>query len=239
MHRKFQLEPITRPHRIAYFASERQRESQLVLFIMFHLNPVLPEEAPIRLDVIMANTGWDPARAKFKVENRDLIQCMNQQETEKVVPKEHEREVIHTHQRTRSEADCQYAESLTHAAIRCHHEAKKLTILVAEKRGGWHRQMSQARCVESRRRDKQRSSHHQTPPTEETLTKTMPQHLVPMVPMRLHHDRTTSEWETTDPESAEEEQGSEAESPPPAAKGPPERVPTLELCSDEGYKPPR
>ena len=61
MHREFQLEPITHPHHLAYFASERWWESWLVLFIMFHLNPMLPEEVPIHLDVIMANTGWDPA----------------------------------------------------------------------------------------------------------------------------------------------------------------------------------
>ena len=237
MHREFQLEPITRPHRFTYFASKRRWESRLVLFIMSHLNPVLPEEAPIWLDVIMANTGWDPVQTKFKEQNRDLIQCMNWQEREKVVPEEHEREVICTHQRTHGEADCQYLKSLTHAAIRCHHEAKKLTILVAEKWGGQHWQTSQARCVESRHRDKQRSSHHRTPPTEETLTKMMPQCPVQTAPVRLHRDRTTSKWETTDPELAEEEQGSEAESPPMTAEGPPERVPMLELHSDEEYDP--
>ena len=59
---------------------------------MFRLNPVLPAEAPICLDIIMANTGWDPARAEYKEKNQDLIQKMNQQEREKVVPEEHERE---------------------------------------------------------------------------------------------------------------------------------------------------
>ena len=61
MHREFQLEPTTHPHHVAFFAGKRRRESRMVLFIMFHLNPMLPEEAPIRLDVIMVNTGWDPA----------------------------------------------------------------------------------------------------------------------------------------------------------------------------------
>ena len=158
---------------------------------------------------------------------------MNWQEREKVVPEEREREVIHTHQRTRGEADCQYLESLTYAAIRRCQEAKKWMILAAEKQGGQHQQMSQTRHVELRRRDKQRSSHHQTPPMEKTLTKMMPQHPAPTSPVRLCHDRTTSEWETTSLEPAEEEQGSEAEPPPPAAKDQPEWIPMLELCSED------
>ena len=60
MHQDFRLQPITHPHRLPYFAGERRWGSQLVLFIMFCLNPVLPAEVPIRVDVIMANTGWDP-----------------------------------------------------------------------------------------------------------------------------------------------------------------------------------
>ena len=162
---------------------------------------------------------------------------MNWLEREKVVPEEHEREVIHTHQRTHGEADCQYLESLTHAAIRCRREAKKLTILAAEKHGGRRGQMSQARRVESRHKDKQRSSHHQTPPTEKTLTKTMPQCPAPTEPVRLCCNCTTSEWETIELEPAAEEQGSEAEPPPPAAEGLPEWVPMPELRSDEEYYP--
>ena len=50
-----------RSHRLPYFGGKRQWESRLVLFIMFRLNPVLPVEVPIHLDIIMANTGWDPA----------------------------------------------------------------------------------------------------------------------------------------------------------------------------------
>ena len=149
MHQDFQLEPLNCNHHLPYFASKRQWESRLVLFIMFQLNPVLPAEVPIRLDVIMANTGWDPARAEYKEKNRDLIQKMNRQEREKVVPEEREREVIRTHQRTRSEADCKYLETLTCATIRHHQEAKKWAILVAEKQGSRHWQTSQARRVES------------------------------------------------------------------------------------------
>ena len=116
MHQDFQLEPHS--HRLPYFGGKRRWESQLVLFIIFRLNPVLPAEVPIRLDVIMANTGWDPVRAEYKEKNRDLIQKMNRQEREKVAPEEREREVIRTHQRTRSEADCKYLETLTCTAIR-------------------------------------------------------------------------------------------------------------------------
>ena len=65
----------------------------------------------------------------------------------------------------------------------------------------------------------------------------MPQCPAPTLPVRLHHDHTTSEWETTDPEPAEEEQGSEAESPPPVAEEPPERVPMPELRSEDEDDP--
>ena len=200
---------------------------------MFHLNPVLPEEVPIHLDVIMANTGWDPVQAKFKEKNWDLIQHMNRQEREKVVPEECEREVIHTHQRTRGEADCQYLESLTYAAIRHCQEAKKWT----EKRGGRRWQTSQARCVESCHRDKQRLSHHRTPPMEKTLTNMIPQHLAPTSLERLRLNHTTSERETTGPDPAEEEQGSEAEPPPPADEDQPEWISMPELCSEDEDDP--
>ena len=186
---------------------------------MFWLNPVLLAEAPIHLDVIMANTGWDPAWAEYNWEkNRDLIQKMNRQEREKVVPEECEREVICTHERTCGKADCKYLDTLTGAAIRHHQEAKKCVILAAKKKGSQHRQMSQVRRVESCHRDKHRSSHRRTPPVEKTLTKTMPQGPAPTSPVRLHRDRTTSEWQTTGPEPAEGEQGLEVETPPLAAK---------------------
>ena len=70
----------------------------------------------------MANTGWDPVRAEYKKNNLDLIQKMNQHEREKVVPEEHERDVIRTHERTCGEADCKYLDTLTCAAIGRHQE---------------------------------------------------------------------------------------------------------------------
>ena len=192
MHQDFRLE--RRSHCLPYFGGERWWESRLVLFVVFWLNPLLPVEAPIHLDFIMANTGWDLACAEYKKNNRDLIKKMNRQEREKVVPEEHEREVIRTHERTRGEADCKYLDTLTCAAIGHHQEAKKRAILAAEKRGSSrHRQMSQARHVESRCKDKHRLSHRQTPPAEKTLTKTMPQGLAPTLPVKLHRDHTTSE----------------------------------------------
>ena len=124
MYQDFQLEP--RSHRLPYFGGERRWESRLVLFIMFRLNPVLPVEAPIHLDIIMANTGWDPACAKYKKNNRDLINKMNWSEREKVVPEEHERDVIRTHERTRGEADCKYLDTLTCTAIEHHQESQEM-----------------------------------------------------------------------------------------------------------------
>ena len=192
MHQDFRLEPHS--HRLPYFGGKRRWENRLVLFVIFRLNPVLPVEVPIRLDVIMANTGWDLARAQYKKNNWDLIKKMNWQEREKVVPEEHEREVIHIHERTCGKADCKYLNTLTCAIIGRHQEAKKWVILAAEKRGSSrHQQTSQARCVESRHKDKHRSSHRQTPPAEKTLTKTMPQGPAPTPPVKLHHDHTTSE----------------------------------------------
>ena len=226
MYQDFRLEPCS--HRLPV-GGERRWERRLVLFIMFRLNPVLPAEAPIHLDIIMANTGWDPARAEYKEKNRDLIQKMNRQEREKVVPEEREREVIRTHERTRGEADYKYLNTLTGAAIRHHQEAKKRAILMAEKKGSQHRQTSQVRRVESRHRDKHRSSHRRAPPAEKTLTKTMPQGLAPTPPVRLCRDHTTSELETTGPEPAEGEQGLEVETL--------ERIPTPELCSEDEDDP--
>ena len=123
MHQDFRLEP--RSHRLPYFGGERRWESRLVLFVIFRLNPVLPVEAPICLDVIMANTGWDPARAEYKKNNLDLIQKMNRHEREKVVPEEHERDVICTHERMCGEADCKYLDTLTCTTIGHRQEAKK------------------------------------------------------------------------------------------------------------------
>ena len=112
----------------------------------------------------MANAGWDPVHAEYKKNNPDLIQKMNRHEREKVVPEEHERDVIRTHERTRDEADCKYLDTLTCATIRCHQEAKKQVILAAEKRGSSrHWQMNQTWCVESCRKDKHRLSHRRGP----------------------------------------------------------------------------
>ena len=133
MHQDFRLEPPS--HRLPHFGGKRWWESRLVLFVIFQLNLVLPVEAPIRLDVIMANTGWDPVRAEYKKNNWDLIKKVNWQEREKVVPEEHKREVIRAHERTRGEADCKYLNTLTCTAIGHHQEARKWAILVAEKKG--------------------------------------------------------------------------------------------------------
>ena len=140
---------------------------------------------------------------------------MSQHERQKVVPEECERDVICTHERTRGEADCKYLYTLTGTVIKHHQEAKKRAILAGEKKGSsWHWQTSQAQRVESCRKDKHRSSHHRTPPAEKTLTKTMPQGVMPMPPVKLCHGRTTSERESADPEPAEEEQVAEVETPP-------------------------
>ena len=235
MYQDFWLEPCS--HRLPYFGGERRWESRLVLFIIFWLNPVLPAEAPICLDVIMANTGWNLARAKYKEKNWDLIQKMNRQEREKVVPEEHEREVIRTHERTRGEADCKYLKTLTITTIRHHQEVKKRAILVAEKKGSQHHQTSQVRHFESRHRDKHRSSHHWTPPAKKTLTKTMPQGPASMPPVRLHCNHTTSKWETSSPEPAEGGQGVEVKTPSPPTEDRLEWTPMPELHSEDEEDP--
>ena len=143
MHQDFQLEP--RSHCLPYFGGERWWESWLVLFVIFWLNPVLPVEAPIHLDVIMANTGWDPLHAEYKKNNLDLIQKMNQHEREKVVPEERKRDVICTHERTQGEVDCKYLYTLTSTAIGCHQEAKKWPFWQA-RRGKAAGTSRQARC---------------------------------------------------------------------------------------------
>ena len=110
------------------------------------------------------------------------------------MPEEHERDVIRTHERSRGEADCKYLCTLTGAAIRRRQEAKKRAILAGEKKGSSrHWQTSQAWHVESCRKDKHQSSHRWTPPAEKTLTKTMPQGVMPTPPVKLHRDCTTSE----------------------------------------------
>ena len=55
--------------------------------------------------------------------------------------------------------------------------------------------------------------------------------------VRLCHDHTTSEWETTGPEPAEVKQGLEAETLPPAAEHQPERIPMPELRSEDEDNP--
>ena len=69
------------------------------------------------------------------------------------------------------------------------------------------------------------------------LTKTMPQGLALMPPVRLHHDRTTSEWETTGLEPGEGEQGLEVKTPSLPTESRPEWTPMLELCSEDEEDP--
>ena len=65
----------------------------------------------------------------------------------------------------------------------------------------------------------------------------MPQGQVPTLPVRLHHNCTTSKRESTSLEPAREERGAEAEPPPPVAGDQPEWTPTLELHSEDEDDP--
>ena len=76
-------------------------------------------------------------------------------------------------------------------------------------------------------------SHRLTPPAEKTLTKTMPQGLVPMPLVKLHHDCTTSERESAGSEPAEEGQVVEVETSSPPAESRPEQTPMPELRSED------
>ena len=67
---------------------------------------------------------------------------------------------------------------------------------------------------------------------EKTLTKTMPQGTVPMPPVKLCRDHTTSEQESASPEPAEEEQVIEVKTSSLPAESRPEWTPMPELHSE-------
>ena len=42
-----------------FYGGNLRTDSPMVLFILYHTNKVLPEDKPIWLEAVLANTGWD------------------------------------------------------------------------------------------------------------------------------------------------------------------------------------
>ena len=63
-----------------FYGGNLRTDSLLVLFVLYHINQVLPEGKPIQLEAILANTGWDHAHT--------MLQETNPQEVHRQLEKE-------------------------------------------------------------------------------------------------------------------------------------------------------
>ena len=52
-----------------FYGRNLRTDSPLVLFVLYHINRVLPEGKPIQLEAILANTGWDHAHTMLQEKN--------------------------------------------------------------------------------------------------------------------------------------------------------------------------
>ena len=52
-----------------FYGRNLRTDSALVLFVLYHINRVLPEGKPIRLEALLANTGWDHAHMMLQETN--------------------------------------------------------------------------------------------------------------------------------------------------------------------------
>ena len=114
---------MSRPHH--YFSRGHRSESQMVLYIMYHLNEILPTEAPLCLDVIMANTGWNVVRVKIRKDNPNLLRKITLKETKQVAIELREREIVKTRERNKAENNVKRLTPLIRNAAERYRQARK------------------------------------------------------------------------------------------------------------------
>ena len=138
-------------HECHFFGGARRMESRMMLFIIYHINEILPVDAPIRLDKVMANTGWEICRATMRKECPELLLKIAKKETKKLALESKDRAIIKMRERTKAELNVAELTELVHKASERYQAVQKKQE-DAQKVERRRRQTQMARLVENQRR---------------------------------------------------------------------------------------
>ena len=77
----------------------------MVLFIVYHLNEALSLDAPLRLDVIMANTRWNVVQMAIKKNDPSLLNRIAIKEAKQVATESKEWAIMRMRERNKAVAN--------------------------------------------------------------------------------------------------------------------------------------
>ena len=63
-----------------FYGRNLRTDSPLVLFVLHHINQVLPEGKPIPLEAVLANTRWDHSHTTLQETNPQEVHCQLEKE---------------------------------------------------------------------------------------------------------------------------------------------------------------
>ena len=189
-----------------FYGRNLRTDSPLVLFVLHHVNRVLPEGKPIWLEAVLANTWWDHAPTTLQETNPQEVHCQLEKEFPMEEVNNLTRECLHEH--ATEVADRNY--ELLWEAVRDANRCRELTI--QQDTQAWELRHRKEECQRqtdlvlhshNQQKDKEHAAvvakakaHDQeamsppavpphVPPTEKTLTMMMPQSSMPLVPVSI------------------------------------------------------
>ena len=180
----------------------------MVLFVLHHINRVLPEGKPIWLEAVLANTGWDHACTMLQETNPQEVHCQLEKELLMEEVNNITRECLHEH--AAEVADRNY--KLLQEVVRDTNRRRELTIQKDTQaqelrchKEEWWRQTDLVLHSHNQWKDKEHAAvvakakaHDQeamlppvippcVPPPEKIVTMMMPQSSMPLVPVSICH----------------------------------------------------
>ena len=191
-----------------FYGGNLRTNLPLVLFVLYHINWVLPEGKPIQLEAILANTGWDHAHT--------TLQETNPQEVHRQLEKEFPMEEVNNLTR---ECLCEHATEMANSnyqllqevvkdtnrhrelaiqkdtqarELRCHKEEhQRQTDLALHFHNRWKDKEHAAVVAKAKACDQEAMQPPAIPPcmppSEKTLTMTVPQLSMPSVTVSIRH----------------------------------------------------
>ena len=186
-----------------YFGGDHRLESPLVLFMMSHLNQILP--AIIWLDVVMANTGWLPYRQWLQEHKRDELAAANHRDAQQAALESNIRDIKKNQARQNAIQNHEKLIPLIRDGFKHYRRNQKRAEEEQEARKCRDRRMALKREVEERCREKEKRKCNsgRLPPKEKMLTTSLtpPPHPVPPVPLQRGHSGSESSRQSADESS--------------------------------------
>ena len=195
-----------------FYSRNLRMDSPMVLFVLYHINKVLPEGKPIRMEAVMANTRWDYAR--MALQEADPAEVHRQLEKEFLMEEVNKpaHEYLHEHAAESVTRNYELLREVVRDADRHREKAIQKDTQVQEQRRHKERrqkQMDLALHAHNHQKDKEHATaaaaakaHDKEvrpppavplhlPPQEKTLTTMMPPSPVPSVPVSICHPEGT------------------------------------------------